>query len=82
MFEGPGRGARRRETGGAALTDREADVLKHVALGLTSKQIAFRLDLGAKSVETYKARALAKIGGKSRADIVRYASSQGWLAEF
>jgi DNA-binding NarL/FixJ family response regulator len=81
MFERSGRSTRRREPRGAALTEREADVLKHVALGLTSKQIAFRLDLSAKSVETYKARALAKIGGKTRADIVRYASLQGWLGK-
>jgi DNA-binding NarL/FixJ family response regulator len=81
MFERSGRGTRRRETRSARLTERETDVLKHVALGLTSKQIAFRLDLSAKSVETYKARALAKIGGKTRADIVRYASLQGWLGK-
>jgi DNA-binding NarL/FixJ family response regulator len=81
LFERPRRSARRRETGEAPLTDREADVLKLVALGLTSKQIAFRLDVGAKSVETYKARALVKIGGKTRADIVRYASAKGWLGK-
>jgi DNA-binding NarL/FixJ family response regulator len=81
LFETPRGGARRRETRDAPLTDRETDVLKLVAHGLTSKQIAFRLDLSAKSVETCKARALAKIGGKTRADIVRYASARGWLGE-
>jgi DNA-binding NarL/FixJ family response regulator len=62
-----------------ALTDRETTVLKMAALGFTNKEIATRLDVGVKSVETYKARGLEKIGLKTRAELVRYASTQGWL---
>jgi DNA-binding NarL/FixJ family response regulator len=62
-----------------ALTDREAEVLKLAALGFTNKEIASRLDVGVKSVETYKARGLEKLGLKTRAELVRYASGQGWL---
>ena len=62
-----------------ALTDREADVLKLAALGFTNKEIAARLDVGVKSIETYKARGLEKLGLKTRAELVRYASGQGWL---
>lgn len=62
-----------------ALTDREADVLKMAALGFTNKEVASRLDVGVKSVETYKARGLEKVGLKTRAELVRYASGQGWL---
>jgi DNA-binding NarL/FixJ family response regulator len=62
-----------------ALTDREADVLKMAALGFTNKEIASRLDVGVKSVETYKARGLEKLAIKTRAELVRYASGQGWL---
>jgi DNA-binding NarL/FixJ family response regulator len=62
-----------------ALTDREADVLKMAALGFTNKEIASRLDVGVKSIETYKARGLEKLGLKTRAELVRYASGQGWL---
>ena len=62
-----------------ALTDREADVLKMAALGFTNKEIASRLDVGVKSIETYKARGLDKLGLKTRAELVRYASGQGWL---
>jgi DNA-binding NarL/FixJ family response regulator len=61
------------------LTDREADVLKMAALGFTNKEIAARIDVGVKSVETYKARGLEKLGLKTRAELVRYASGQGWL---
>jgi len=62
-----------------ALTDREANVLKMAALGFTNKEIASRLDVGVKSIETYKARGLEKLGLKTRAELVRYASGQGWL---
>lgn len=62
-----------------ALTEREAEVLKMAALGFTNKEIASRIDVGVKSVETYKARGLEKLGLKTRAELVRYASAQEWL---
>ncbi len=65
----------------AELTRREAEVLKRTALGQTNKEIARQLDVGVKSVETYKARGAEKLGLATRADIVRYASGQGWLAD-
>jgi DNA-binding NarL/FixJ family response regulator len=58
-----------------SLTDREAEVLKLAAFGFTNKEIAGRLG----SVETYKARGSDKLGLKTRADIVRFASAEGWL---
>lgn len=63
----------------SSLTEREASVLKFLAKGLTIKEIAGRLDLSAKTIATYKARASEKLRLKSRADIVRLASTQGWL---
>jgi DNA-binding NarL/FixJ family response regulator len=66
---------------GPDLTEREAGVLKLVALGFTNKEIARQLDVGVKSIETYKARGAAKLGLKTRAELVRYASGQGWLTE-
>jgi DNA-binding NarL/FixJ family response regulator len=62
------------------LTDRETEVLKFVALGFTSKEIARQLDLGVKSVDTYRARGAEKLDLKTRAEIVRYAAARGWLA--
>ena len=62
-----------------ALTERETAVLKMASLGFTNKEIASRLDVGVKSVETYKARGLEKLEIKTRAELVRYASTQGWL---
>jgi DNA-binding NarL/FixJ family response regulator len=63
-----------------SLTQREMEVLKLVATGLTAKEIAGRLDLSLSSIETYKMRAADKLSIKGRAEIVRYASGQGWLA--
>lgn len=78
---GPKRAGRLKEGGASGLTDREAEVLKLVALGFTNKEIARQLLIGVKSVETYKARGGEKLGLKTRAALVRYASAQGWLAD-
>lgn len=61
------------------LTDREASVLRYSAQGLTIKEIAARLELSSKTVETYKARAIEKLDLKTRAEVVRFAAGQGWL---
>jgi len=63
------------------LTDRETEVLKLSSLGLTNKEISHRIGVGVKSVETFKSRGLAKLEIQSRADLLRYASQVGWLAD-
>ena len=69
-------------TGSAGhLSRREEDVLRFVALGFLTKEIAARLDISIKTVETHKANAMIKVGLKNRIDIVRYAMLQGWLHE-
>jgi DNA-binding NarL/FixJ family response regulator len=80
-FQSPRRNKRPAAAGAAALTERETEVLKFVARGLTNKEIATRLDLSPKSVETYRARGTAKAGLKTRSDIVRFASLRGWFAD-
>jgi len=65
----------------AALSEREIDVLRLLAQGFTSKEIGVRLDIGVKTVETYKMRAAEKLQLRTRAQIVRFASLQGWLAD-
>ena len=75
------KGWQRIAANGPDLTEREAGVLKLVAFGFTNKEIACQFDVGVKSVETHKARGAAKLGLKTRAELVRYAFSQGWLAE-
>jgi DNA-binding NarL/FixJ family response regulator len=69
-------------TGSAGhLSRREEDVLRFVALGFLTKEIAARLAISIKTVETHKANAMVKVGLKNRIDIVRYAMLQGWLHE-
>jgi DNA-binding NarL/FixJ family response regulator len=63
------------------LTEREVEVLRLVALGFTSKEIARKLDVGIKSIQTYRIRGSEKLGLRTRAEIVRYASVQGWLTD-
>lgn len=63
------------------LSPREEDVLRHTALGLSNKEIAWRLELSTKTVETYKARATEKLGLRTRSDVVRFGAKQGWLRE-
>jgi DNA-binding NarL/FixJ family response regulator len=64
----------------AELSEREAIVLRLIAEGHSSKEITAVLAISAKTVETYKARAMEKLGFKSRVDVVRYAVSRGWLS--
>jgi DNA-binding NarL/FixJ family response regulator len=63
------------------LSEREVEVAQLTAAGHGNKEIAARLDLSVKTVETYRARALEKLGLKSRAELVRYAFQQGWLQD-
>jgi DNA-binding NarL/FixJ family response regulator len=69
----------RGDLAGAALSDRETEVLHLIARGYANKEIAARLGVSVKTVETYKARSMEKLGLDGRADIVRYALAQGWL---
>ncbi len=62
------------------LSQREGEVLRLTAQGYSNKEIASRLSVSIKTVETYKARASEKLGLRTRADIVRYGALQGWLA--
>ena len=66
---------------GENLSPRETDVLRLIARGHSNKEIAARLSISIKTVETYKARAAGKLGLHTRADIVRHAAAQGWLEE-
>jgi DNA-binding NarL/FixJ family response regulator len=63
----------------AALSDREASVLRLLALGYSNKEIAADLEISVKTVEAHKANAIRKLGLNGRVDVVRYALLQGWL---
>jgi DNA-binding NarL/FixJ family response regulator len=61
----------------ALLSQREREVLEFVAQGFTNQQIADHLGLSVKTVETYRARLVEKLGLQSRAELVRYALDSG-----
>ena len=55
-------------------------MLKLLALGHTNQQIAEKLFVSVKTVETYRARVREKLGLRGRAALVRYALQRGLLA--
>ena len=59
------------------LTDRETEVLRHVAKGLTYKQIAERLVLSHRTVQNHVQNTLNKLQLHNRVELVRYAIERG-----
>lgn len=59
--------------GGDALSPRETEVLRLIALGHTSAEIAHKLSLSRRTVETHRARIHRKLGLDTRAQLVAYA---------
>lgn len=61
------------------LSDRELQVLKALAQGHTNQDVAARLSLSVKTVETYRTRIAEKLGLRSRREITRFALATGLL---
>ena len=61
------------------LSDRELQVLRLVARGYTSAQIAKQIFVGVKTVETYRSRFAEKLGLRTRSDVIRFAVQMGLL---
>jgi len=59
--------------------DREQQVLNLVAQGYSSQQIAKRIVVSVKTVETYRDRIADKLGLRTRSEVVRYAIRMGLL---
>jgi two-component system, NarL family, response regulator NreC len=70
-------GRRRRRDG---LTARESEVVRLVALGHSNREVAERLFLSVRTVETHRARVQRRLGLKSRAQLVRWALDAGLLS--
>jgi two-component system response regulator NreC len=73
-----GRKARRAQP---SITEREAEVLRHIARGYSNKEIAAQLGVSVKTVEVHKANGMRKLGFRGRIDIVRFAILQGWMQD-
>lgn len=64
-----------------SLTDREQQVLKAVAQGERSKEVAFRLGISERTVKAHLASIYSKLGVDSRAAAIAIAAQKGWLKE-
>ena len=64
---------------GSHLTLREVEVLRQIALGHTSVEIARKLRLSPRTIETHRAHIQRKLGVRTRAELVRYALRRGLL---
>jgi DNA-binding NarL/FixJ family response regulator len=62
-----------------ALTARQIEVLKLLALGRSTKEIAFELQLSPKTVETHRAQIMERLGVRDLASLVRYAIRNGLI---
>jgi len=71
LKSGEGRGA------AAALSRRETEVLRLMALGHTNREIAGQLSLSVRTVETHRSHIQQKLGLSSRPDLTRYALENG-----
>jgi two-component system invasion response regulator UvrY len=61
------------------LSDREFEVLRALGSGMLVKDVAAQLRISAKTVSTYRARLLEKMGLQSKADLVRYVAAHELL---
>jgi two-component system response regulator NreC len=63
------------------LSPQEAKVIRLLAEGHTYREVAVRLDVSVKTVETYRKRLTEKLGLKTRSDLFRFASESGLLED-
>jgi two-component system response regulator NreC len=63
------------------LTEREREILKLVAEGLTNNQIAEKLIISPKTVDTHRTHVMDKLNLHSRAELVKYAMRRGLLED-
>lgn len=67
------------EGGLAALTEREQEVLRYIADGKTTRDIATRLFLSPRTVERHRTQIMHKLGLQNRAELIRYAVRRGLI---
>jgi two-component system response regulator NreC len=70
----------RPDAGVELLSEREREVVSLVALGHTNAEMADKLHISEKTVETHRAHALEKLGLRTRADLVRFAIEHGLMS--
>ena len=61
----------------STLTHREREVLSLVAEGYTNAEIAARLEISSRTVETHRANMMRKLGLRTLAEVIRYVLRRG-----
>ena len=61
------------------LSQRERQVLQSIAVGYSRKEIAIKLNIGVRSVETYRRRLQDKTGCQTREQFKQYAAREGFI---
>lgn len=67
------------QNAGTQVSSREKEVIKLIAEGLTTKQIAEKLYLSKYTIESHRQNILLKLSLKNSAELVRYALQRGWV---
>jgi DNA-binding NarL/FixJ family response regulator len=73
-------GAREGEEESSHLTSREREVLKRIAEGQSSRQIAQDLDISTRTVDSHRAKLMEKLGVRNVSGLVRYAIREGLVS--
>jgi DNA-binding NarL/FixJ family response regulator len=63
----------------ANLSDREKEVLRFIASGLSNKEIADKLGVGVRTIETHRERLMRKLDIHSVAGLTKFAIAEGIL---
>jgi DNA-binding NarL/FixJ family response regulator len=63
----------------AHLSTREREVLRHIAEGLSAKEIATELNISTKTVEAHRTSLMRKLGARKATELVRYAVRHGLI---
>jgi two-component system response regulator NreC len=77
VFAPTGSAGNKNSTAAGKLSEREFEVLRLLGQGQTNQAVAEQLDISPKTVATYRARIAEKLGLKTTADFVRYATDTG-----
>jgi two-component system response regulator NreC len=64
-----------------SITEREQEVVALVALGYTTKEVADRLHISYRTVETHRRSIMEKLGFRTRSDLVRFALDQRLICD-
>ena len=61
----------------SALSDKEYEIIRLLSLGMTSKEIAFRMEISSKTVDAYRRQIMNKLDINSIAELIKYAIKVG-----